>query len=124
MNRRSLFSKLAALFVIFLAGCEDDKMYWSERHEPTTDVERQAVAEQVQKIMAATPRTLSGSDQDWDDAIDAATRSAKATCCRTTLWEHVGFGNWTGKWRYADTVNTQPPAVSPAPSPVAPDQDR
>ncbi len=89
------------------SGCNEDKTRWKLRYEPTTDTERQAVANQVIKIMSVTPKTLSGHDQDWDDAIQAATDSAKKTLCRPTLWEHAGYGNWTGKWHYIEENNNK-----------------
>ena len=95
--------KICVIFALCFVWCGcTEQVYWSVRNEPTTEAERVAVAEQVKKIMAATPRTMSGHDQDWDDAIAAATRSAKETLCRPTLWEHLSYQRWTGKWRYLD----------------------
>lgn len=92
-----------ALVAMAFAGCSDKPFsQWVVRYEPTTDSERKAVAEQVAKILASTPRSLSGHDQDWDDAIAAATKSAKETLCRPTSWEHLGYGNYSGRWRYVD----------------------
>ncbi len=94
---------VAIAVIVTLTSCDDSKtQYWAERQVPTTDEERRAVAEQVAKILAATPRTLSGDDQDWDDAIEAATKSARESLCRPTLWEHKGYGLWTGKWKYIE----------------------
>lgn len=104
------FSRLLLLLpVLALAGCAD-RSYWHERHEPTTDAERQAVTAHVEKLLAATPRTLSGNDQDWDDAIAEASRQARFTLCRPTFWEYrvEGFmgsnAYYSGKWRYADAA--------------------
>lgn len=84
-----------------LVSCEEQTT-WEVRYEPTTEAERQAVAEQVRAIMASTPGTLSGDDQDWDDFIEAATKSAKQTLCRPTIWERRGnrLESWTGYWKY------------------------
>jgi hypothetical protein len=94
-----------AIVLPALSGC--CKPVWVERRIPTTDAERKAVAEQVEHILAATPRTLSGHDQDWDDAIRAAQSSAEDTHVRLTYWERVPYGwppNWeySGRWRYAE----------------------
>jgi hypothetical protein len=97
-----LHSIVGLCCALLLTSCDEPKTYWSIRYEPTTDAERQAVAEQVRQIMAATPSTLSGFEQDWDKAIEAATKSAKETLCRPTLWEHPGFGNWTGRWKHLE----------------------
>lgn len=95
------------LLAVALVGCGCARRYdWRERNEPTTEAERQAVATMIEKIMQATPRTLSGHDQDWDDAIAAATRSATNSQCRTTYWEYYwtppdGVWHFTGRFHYA-----------------------
>lgn len=97
---------VAAAFVAPLAWMVYDTetaVTWSIYRVPTTDKERTAVAEMVQRIMSATPRTLSGHDQDWDDAIKAATKSATETLCRPTMWESRG-GVRTGRWKYVEEV--------------------
>ncbi len=100
LNNKFRVLSLAIGSAFLLTACGPEKTYWVVRTEPTTEAEHRAVAEQVAKIMAAAPRTLSGNDQDWDDAIKAATVSAKETICRPTIWEHHGYGVWTGQWRY------------------------
>lgn len=98
-----------ALWAIFgLCSCEDSsKTYWHVRYEPTTTEEQQAVAEQVKNIMAKTPTTLSGDRQNWQQAIEAATKSAKESLCKPTLWESYPFGRWTGKWKRLDALPQQ-----------------
>lgn len=93
--------KLSVLLLplLLLTGCGPD-IWYQERNTPTTDAERRAVAEQAEKILAATPRSLSGHDQDWDDAIRQAHDSACRTQCRTTIWEMDGY-HATGRWYYA-----------------------
>lgn len=98
---------VAALAAFSLAGCGRPKPVWRLRQVPTTDTERKAVAEHVEKIMAATPRSLGGNDQDWDDAIAAAQKSALETLCRPSLWElatdsYFAAWDYTGRWKYAD----------------------
>lgn len=102
---------LLILTALLLAGCAD-RTYWAVRTVPTTDRERADVAEQVRLMMLATPRTLAGHDQDWDDAIRAATESACASLCRPTLWEHSGYQVWTGRWHYLDEPQTATKAKS------------
>ena len=95
------------LGLALLTGCARSPV-WVERHIPTTDAERTAVAAMIEKVLAATPLTLSGRDQDWDDAIAEARRTAEETICRPTYWERAPAApydqNWvyTGKWRYGD----------------------
>lgn len=83
-----------------LTGCEPR---WIERYEPTTQAERVAVLAHAEKILAATPHTLSGHDQDWDDAITEAHRQARRVVCVPTYWEIVET-NATGRYRYAQEV--------------------
>jgi hypothetical protein len=93
----------AIALALLLCGCEE-KRWWVVRNEPTTDAERQAVAEQVARILSSAPATLSGHDQDWDDAIRQATESAKESLCKPTLWECGDFRVWTGRWRYLEEI--------------------
>ena len=84
---------------LLLCGCEPD---WILRNEPTTDAERKAVVEHVERIIGATPKTLSGHDQDWDDAIAEAHRQARKSLCRPTMWEYSQ--HYTGRWKYTTEV--------------------
>ena len=94
-----------------LVGCGHRE--WILRHEPTTDAERKAITEHVEKILSATPKTLSGHDQDWDDAILAAHREAENTLCRPTMWEYINggmfgpFSGFTGRWKYTEQVTNR-----------------
>lgn len=92
---------IGLLASVIMCGCGVYEPQWVLRHEPTTDAERKAVAEHVERILAATPKTLSGNDQDWDDAIRAAHANAKETLCRPTLWEWVPR-EFTGRWKYVE----------------------
>ena len=83
-------------------------MLWRERTIPTTDAERAAVAKNVEAVLAATPRTLSGHDQDYDDAIKMAYTMSEQALCRPTMWEwDSDHWEWTGKWRYSDEPQTK-----------------
>lgn len=101
---------LVMLVIICLtSGCAD-RIYWHERREPTTEAEGKAVAEHVEKVMSHTKLHLSGNDQDWDDVIAQAHKSAKETICRPTMWEwkvegfpRGGYG-WTGRWKYSEQL--------------------
>lgn len=89
---------LAVALAAMLTGCSP---VYHERYIPTTPEERKAVAAEVEHILAATPRTLSGHDQDWDDAIAAAQRAAAQTHVRPTFWEwNCWTQSYTGKWFY------------------------
>jgi hypothetical protein len=107
MHRLTTFVGVISLGL--LAGCSRSPV-WVERETPTTEQERKAVAEMIVKILAATPATLSGHDQDWDDAIAEARRTAGATLCRKTYWERApvypyqDVWDYTGRWRYAENV--------------------
>jgi hypothetical protein len=92
---------------LLLGGCMPTPAnQWVARYTPTTDAERKAVAEHVERVMASTPRTLAGHDQDWDDALKMAYNQARQTLCRETLWERAYIAEYTwedtGHWRYAD----------------------
>ena len=106
-----LGTSAAFAFVVAFTPCscsdEDGRKYWHVRYEPTTPEEQKAVAEQVKAIMVGTPTTLSGDTQNWQEAIEAATKSAKETLCKPTLWESYAFGRWTGKWKHLDTLPQQ-----------------
>jgi len=69
---------------------------WYLERNPVTDQERVQIAAHVQKVLAATPATLAGNDQDWDHAINAAHRQAAELFCRPRLWEYVE-GRKTGR---------------------------
>lgn len=102
MNKR-LAIFLACL--VTLASCDsDEKRYWHVRYVPTTPEEQKAVAEQVAAIMASAPDRVAGDSQGWEQAIEAATQSAKESLCRPTLWESRSFGRYTGQWKYLETT--------------------
>lgn len=108
-RRLGTSAMFAIVAVCALCSCSDDdgQKYWHVRYEPTTPEEQMAVAEQVKAIMAATPTTLSGDTQNWQQAIEAATKSAKESLCKPTLWESYVFGRWTGKWKHLDALPQQ-----------------
>jgi hypothetical protein len=102
MKNKIIIPLIGALLA--LSGCKGDTC-WMLQREPTTDAERAAVAAHVEKLLAATPQSLAGDDQDWDDAIHAAHRQARESLCRPTLWQFENDGiRWvpTGRWRYVD----------------------
>lgn len=101
--------KLASLAfsaaLLLQAGCA--RTEWVERHVPTDDAQRAAIATHVEKILGATPQSLAGHDQDWDDAIAEAHRRATDLYCPSTYWEwDRTSATWTGRWRYADNKET------------------
>ncbi len=106
--------KLILILILCLTtGCEM-QTGWEERTIPTTDIERDKVARHVEAIMERTPRTLSGHDQDWDDAIRMAEVQARATICRPTLWEWQchpmdSYRTYTGRWKYTEQVKEDKP---------------
>ena len=99
------------MLALLFTGCAP-RYGWQERIQPTTDAERKAVAEHAERILAATPRELSGHDQDWDDAIAMAHDQARKILCRPTYWEwkETRFGGafeFTGRWRYAEQAQPE-----------------
>jgi hypothetical protein len=91
---------LLLLLTLLLTGC--GKVY-VERRVPTTDAQRQAIAAHAEKLLAATPHTLAGHDQDWDDAIKQAEEKAMLIYCPPTYWEWDRTNStWTGRWHYAE----------------------
>ena len=57
------------------------------------------MSEHIQHVMTYLPKAVSGSDQDYEDFVEATTKSACEVLCRPTMWEHKD-GNPTGQWRY------------------------
>lgn len=93
------------LVPLVLLGCDPEPPRWYERYTPTTPEERVAVTEAAERILNVTPRTLSGRNQGWDDAIRMAYTQAAQAICRPTYWEYKQASllcEPTGKWRYAD----------------------
>jgi formate dehydrogenase assembly factor FdhD len=87
--------KKLLVFCLFLAGCGT---YNVTEHIPQTQEERDCVIKVEQELMSRVPKTLSGHDQDWDDAIKAAHNAALNTCVQPVLVEYKSFGNEpTGK---------------------------
>ena len=95
MKRLLLIAGLMAV-----CGC-GKQTYWDMKHVPTTDSERAKVAEETERILAATPRNLSGHDQDWDDAIQEAKETAMETWCKPTLWKRFDY-TYTGQYIVID----------------------
>ncbi len=82
-----------------LAGCGPQ---WLSKQRPETPEERQAVAKHEIQILSNIPQTLSGNDQDWDDAIAEAHRIAVKTWCKTRLYEFIpdfNGGEYTGRYK-------------------------
>ncbi len=67
------------VLVALLSGCSETR--WIDTCEVTSIEQRQEIAKHVQAILRATPATLSGNDQDWDDAIRQAHSSATQLYC-------------------------------------------
>jgi hypothetical protein len=101
MVSRGIFT-LLILLTVLLSGCGN-----TERAEyiPMTPAERICVQQQQAYLLKSTPSTLSGHDQDWDDAVSAANRAARAACCELRLIEYSVFTQApTGKWGSAYRV--------------------
>lgn len=98
--------------VLLFSGCAK-KVRWIERREPVTDEQRRAIADHAARIIASTPHTLAGHDQDWDDAIKEAHRQATYIFCPLTLWEYEysaapgSIDGFTGRWKYAEPLKSE-----------------
>lgn len=90
------------------AGCEE-RITWQSARKPITAEDRRAVADQEARLLSHIPTTLSGHDQDWDDAVTAAHTAAMESCSPVTMWEYSDMRGYTGRWRYS----TEVPAVEP-----------
>lgn len=75
-----------------LSGCSSQ---WFAEQRPETTEEREAVAKHELEILSHIPSTLSGHDQDWDDAMATAHKIAVQTHCKHRLYEY--YGGYTGK---------------------------
>lgn len=103
------------------AGCVKTETYWgapSSWDAPLTTQQKQQVADHAAKILAATPRSLAGDDQDWDDAIQQAHREAKAIYSPLVQFEYhreggffltASFAEKTGRWRYVESAQPAQP---------------
>lgn len=98
------------LLTALLCGC-GGHYEWIEHRQPMTDEERCATAAHELAIIAHTPTTLSGNDQDWDDAIKAAHDVAQKTWCKPRLFEWYACGvidprssGYTGRWKEVEQV--------------------
>jgi hypothetical protein len=93
-------SVLLCGLILLLCGCENT---WHPKRQIETPEERRCVVEQEARIMSNVPKTLSGHDQDWDDAIKAAHNVAVESCCKTRQYEYdrAMFSHifWTGRMR-------------------------
>ena len=99
-ERGEAVKRLFVLGLLLASGCSD-RVFWDLKYVPTTEQERIKVSQETEAILKATPSTISGHDQDWDDAIEQAKKTAMETWCRPTLWKRIEF-NETGEFKYAD----------------------
>ena len=114
---------LFLLPLVALVGCVKPITQWGHptRYDAPLSLEQQRlIADHVQKILAATPRSLAGDDQDWDDAIEQAHREARSLYSPLVQFEYHRDGGFflttgsftqTGRWRYV----AQPSVEGPAP---------
>lgn len=92
-----MFRFCVLLMVLSLIGCGT---YYAEDNKPMTDKERLCVQVVETDILSKTPKTLSGHDQDWDDAIKTAHKAACKSCCPSRLFEYDRQSQlWTGKYK-------------------------
>lgn len=74
---------LAALAVM-LSGCEN-KTWIKEDGVCITPEEKQKAAEIAKSFFQNTPRSLSGNDQDLDDAISTAAYQSRIMYCSNSI---------------------------------------
>ena len=98
MKRRTvLFVGSMALLSFLFIGCNSSN--WHPQRKVETESERKCVMQEERALLRNVPRTLSGHDQDWDDAIKAAHEAAIQTCCATRIYEYrhrFTDQGWTG----------------------------
>jgi len=89
-----------------LTGCGEVR--WEERTIPTTEGQRRAIAKHVEEVLRV-PYVMAGSDQDFEDTVNAVYYRATEVFCRKTYWEYYFPGvfdakpsGYTGRWKYAD----------------------
>jgi len=89
---------LTSLFLFCIVGCNDP--YWRFEQAPETPQERIAVAQlEIDILKAVQLNSLSGHDQDWDDAIKMAHKVAIKTICKKRLYEVNSTGAYTGRMK-------------------------
>ena len=88
---------LVCSVMLLCIGCTK----WVPDQKPETQEERECVERVQGDILSHTPLTLSGDDQDWDDAIVQAHNVAAKTCCKTRLYE-FSWDARTGKMKEVD----------------------
>jgi len=102
--------KLIAIAAVaaLTASCVEIRFTWVERQIPTTDKERQAVAQHVEAIIPSMlPEQLGGDDQDLEEIIIEAHNEARKSFCRPTIWEWNG-NHYTGRWKYSEEITQKP----------------
>jgi hypothetical protein len=99
MKLRMTLTAVALASLTLASGCARPHE-WVLRTVPTTEEERARVAEETERILAATPTGLAGHDQDWDDAIKEAKKTAMETWCRPTLWEMAPTAPYSAEWDF------------------------
>ncbi len=82
------------IIMLLINGCTES--HWSPHRKIETKEERACVMKEERTLLRNVPRTLSGHDQDWDDAIKAAHEAAIDTCCATRLYEWESGFNGRG----------------------------
>ncbi len=94
---KKLLCVIGIAICVPLLGCGTT---WVTDRKIETPEERKCVAEHELKLLGKVPSTLSGHDQDWDDAIEAAHAAAINTCCATRAYEFKrGSDGYTGRYR-------------------------
>lgn len=90
--------------IAFMAHYGKGDTQWVVEKRPETPEEREAVAREEKSILAHAPHSLSGHDQDWDDAIRAVHYMEVSTACKSRLYEKINRGgnNWVYTGRVKD----------------------
>ncbi len=93
--------------VLSVTGCSSE-VYWDTRKRCVTQEQVDKASSLAKDFLSSTPNTLSGDDQDYDDAVIAAKNTAIEIACPTVLVEytktHMGYPRETGKWKYTTEV--------------------
>ena len=92
---------------LLLTGCARTETTWVTKYgECLSEAHRDKAAAIAKTFLAATPSTIAGDDQDWEDAVIAAAAQGRYTACPPTLWEYRhgwmhSDGSYTGNVKYA-----------------------
>ncbi len=101
---------IVLLSLLTLAGCDPNETYWANKTVCLTDAQREKAATLTSTFLAATPKSIGGDDQDWEDAINAAAyRAIDISCPEVSVEYNRNTHRETGRIRQLEVVNLSQP---------------